>query len=93
MALRHRPPLHVIHFMLHLNSKAASIPKKGPTPLQVAIQHACSVDVIKALIQACPFALVATNPGSYLDPLSYVNVFVRMVISLGFSLPTQSLVL
>jgi hypothetical protein len=75
MALRHRPPLHVIQFMLHLNSKAASIPKKGPTPLQVAIQHACSVDVIKALIQACPFALVATNPGSYLDPLSYVKRF------------------
>jgi hypothetical protein len=75
MALRQRPPLHVIHFMLMLNSKAASIPKKGPTPLQVAIQHACSVDVIKALIQACPFALVATNPGSYLDPLSYVKRF------------------
>jgi hypothetical protein len=75
MALRHRPPLHVIHFMLHLNSKAASIPKKGPTPLQVAIQSACSLDVIKALIQACPFALVATNPGSYLDPLSYVKRF------------------
>jgi hypothetical protein len=75
MALKHRPPLHVIHFMLHLNSKAASIPKKGPTPLQIAVQSSCSLEVIKALINACPFALVATNPGSYLDPLSYAKRF------------------
>ena len=75
MALKHRPPLHAIQLMLHLNSKAASIPKTGPTALQIAVQNTCSLEVITLLIQACPFALVATNPGSHLDPLSYAKRF------------------
>lgn len=75
MALKHRPPLSIIKYMLKINRKAAGIPKEGPTPLQVAIQHSCSNEVVRELIEACPFQLVATNPGSHLEPLSYVKRF------------------
>ena len=68
-------PLNLIRFMLKLNPEAASIPKKGPSPLQIAVQSQCSTEVIKELIKVCPFALVATNPGSHLDPLSYAKRF------------------
>ena len=75
MALKRRAPLNLIRFMLKLNPGAASIPKKGPSPLLIAVQSQCSTDIIKELIQVCPFALVATNPGSHLDPLSYAKRF------------------
>jgi len=76
MALKHRPPTDVIQYMLDLNPSVASVPKTGPTPLQVAIQQpGCSLEVVKLLIQANPLALIATNPGSHLDPLSYVKRF------------------
>ena len=72
-ALRNRPPVHVVQFMLSVNPKAASIPKKGPTPLQVAVQHNASIEVVHCLLEACPFALCATNPDHAEDPLSYVK--------------------
>ena len=75
MALRRRAPLKLICFMLKLNPEAASIPKKGPSPLQIAVQSQCSTEVIEELVKVCPFALVATNPGSHLDPLSYAKRF------------------
>lgn len=75
MALKRRAPFFLVNFMLKLNPEAASIPKEGPSPLQIAVQSSCNVDVIKALLEECPFALIATNPGSYLDPLSYAKRF------------------
>ena len=75
LALKRRAPVNLIRFMLKLNPDAASIPKKGPSPLQIALQSQCPIEVVKELIQACPFALVATNPGSHLDPLSYAKRF------------------
>jgi len=75
LALKRRAPVNLIRFMLKLNPDAASIPKKGPSPLQIALQSQCPIEVVKELVQACPFALVATNPGSHLDPLSYAKRF------------------
>jgi hypothetical protein len=72
-ALQNRPPVHVVQFMLSVNPKAASIPKEGPTPLQVAVQHSASIEVVHCLLEACPFALCATNPDHAQDPLSYVK--------------------
>ena len=34
-----------------------------------------AVDVVKALLMVCPTALVDTNAGNYLDPLSYAKLF------------------
>ena len=75
LALKHKPPISVIHLLLKLNPAAAAIPNVGPTALQVAVQHGCAIDVVETVLKACPFALVATNPGSYLDPLSYAKRF------------------
>lgn len=75
MALKRRAPIYLVRFMLKVNPEAASIPKQGPSPLQIALQSSCTVDVVKALVDVCPFALVVTNPGSYLDPLSYAKRF------------------
>ena len=75
VALRNRAPLHVIRFFLSLNPKAAGIPKEGPTPLQVAVQHNASKEVVKELIEACPFALIVTTSAEWLDPLSYARRF------------------
>lgn len=72
LTLRHRPPANLVRLILSVNPEAAAPPKQGPTALQIAIQQNCSVDVIKELIAVCP---VATNPGSYLDPLSYARRF------------------
>ena len=73
VALKNHAPLHVIKFFLGLNPKAAGIPKEGPTPLQVAVQHNASKEVVKELIQACPFALIVTTSAEWLDPLSYAR--------------------
>ena len=59
--------------MLSVNPKAASIPKTGPTPLQVAVKYNASVDVLELLLEACPFALCVTNPNHVQDPLSYAK--------------------
>jgi hypothetical protein len=75
MALKRRAPLHLIRFMLTIDPNAASIPREGPSPLQIAVQSSCSIEVIQELLEHCPFALVATNPGSHLDPLSYAKRF------------------
>ena len=81
MALKHRPPFHIVKCMLKLNPKAANLQEGDqPTALQVAIQSKCSVLVVECLIRACPLALVETavidlGNGNYahLDPLSYAR--------------------
>jgi hypothetical protein len=73
LALRNQPPVHVVRFMLSVNPKAASIPKKGPTPLQVAVQSNASIEVVQLLLESCPFALCVTNPDHAEDPLSYAK--------------------
>lgn len=75
VGLKNHAPLHVIKFFLGLNPKAAGIPKEGPTPLQVAVQHNASKEVVKELIEACPFALIVTTSAEWLDPLSYARKF------------------
>lgn len=75
LVLKNRPPPHVIEFMLSLNPHAADIPPQGPSPLQVAVRHNASVDVIRLVIQACPLALVATHSGY--DPLMYAKIWRR----------------
>ena len=73
LALRNQPPVEVVRFILSVNPKAARIPKTGPTPLQVAVQHNASVEVVHCLLEACPFALCVTNPDHDEDPLSYAK--------------------
>ena len=75
LALKNHAPLHAIKFFLGINPKAAGIPKEGPTPLQVAVQYNASIDVIRELIQACPFALIVTTSAECLDPLTYARRF------------------
>ena len=70
-ALENQPPVEVIRFMLETNPKSASIPKEGPTALQVAVRNNASKEVVEALLEACPFALCVTNPNNTEDPLSY----------------------
>lgn len=72
-ALRQQPDRDTLEFMLTINPKSANIPKEGPTPLQIAIQHDCSCEVISILVKACPIALCRTNPGFEWDPLSYAK--------------------
>jgi hypothetical protein len=74
-ALKNKAPLSVIKFFLSVNPKAAGIPKEGPTPLQVAVQHNASKEVVEELIAACPFALIVTTSAEWLDPLSYARRF------------------
>ena len=73
LALKHQAPIHVIRFMLAINPNIVNIPKKGPTPLQVAVQHDASLEVIQALLQASPFGLCVTNRDCPEDPLSYAK--------------------
>ena len=73
VALKNKAPLHVIKFFLGVNPMSAGIPKSGPTPLQVAVQYNASKEVIKELLQACPFALVVTTSADWLDPLTYAR--------------------
>ena len=75
LALKNNAPLHVIKFFLGVNPKAAGIPKEGPTPLQVAVQCNASKEVVKELIEACPFALIVTTSAERLDPLTYARRF------------------
>ncbi|CAB9527273.1 expressed unknown protein [Seminavis robusta] len=72
-ALKNKAPINAIKFFLSVNPKAAGIPKEGPTPLQVAVQHNASKEVIRELIVACPFALIVTTSAEWLDPLSYAR--------------------
>lgn len=61
LALHSKPPLRMVQCMLRLNPQAASIPKTGPTALQIAVRHHADHDVVCRLLRACPFALVATT--------------------------------
>lgn len=72
-SLKHSPPLDLVVFMISANPDVATIPKEGPTALQVAIEHKAPLDVIRVIIDACPFALCATNPGFSIDPLEYAR--------------------
>lgn len=74
-ALTRQAPPRLISFMIEINPSVASIPKHGPTPLQVALANGSPVEVIAILVQACPFALVEKDDGSDLDPLSYAKKF------------------
>ena len=71
LALRNKPPLQVIECMLSVNIRAASLPKRGPTALQCAVRYHASIDVVKCLLKACPFALLASNldDTEFKDPL------------------------
>ncbi|KAI2506199.1 hypothetical protein MHU86_8234 [Fragilaria crotonensis] len=69
LALRNQPPLEVVEFMLSVNVRAASLPKRGPTALQCAVRYHASIDVVKCLLMACPFALLASN----LDDTQFKN--------------------
>jgi hypothetical protein len=75
MALKRRAPIQLVRFMLELNPGAALVPRHGPSPLQVAVKSLCGLDVVQVILEKCPCALVVTNPGSYLDPLSYAKRF------------------
>lgn len=75
LALQHRPALQIVRQMLQLNPKLAQLPPQGPSALQIAVQSGCATPVVRALIEAWPFALVSTNPGSHLDPLTYAKRF------------------
>jgi hypothetical protein len=72
-ALQNQPPIHVVQFILSVNPKAASIPKYGPTPLQVAVEKDSSIAVVTCLLRSCPFALCVTNPEHPQDPLSFAK--------------------
>lgn len=74
LALHSKPPLHIIHFMLELNPHAASIPKTGPTALQIAVKHHAAHNVIHRLLQACPFALLDTT-NDFATPLELALTF------------------
>jgi hypothetical protein len=74
-ALEHNPSGSIIKQMLQVNPKAAGIPKSGPTPLQIAVQNNCCLEVVKLLLKSCPLALVATNPDSPTDPLTYAKKY------------------
>jgi hypothetical protein len=86
-ALRRQAPVRLIAYMLHLDpALAAAVPRNnnnkaveegeeaGPTPLQIALQSFCSMDVITELLQAYPLALVVKSPGSQMYPLSYAKI-------------------
>jgi hypothetical protein len=75
LVLKNRPPPHVVEFMLSLNPRAADIPPKGPTALQVAVQHNASAAVCRILVEASPLALVAAHIGQ--DPLTYAKIWRR----------------
>lgn len=73
--LKQQPPTFVVELLLShapLLLSLLDMPKqqKGPTPLQVAVAEGCNVDVVKLLVQACPWALCVTNVNAPEDPLS-----------------------
>lgn len=73
LALRQRPPVYVVDWMLRLNPNAAATAPSsggGPSPLFVAIQEKCSTVVVETVLKAYPQALVAQPPGSQWDPVS-----------------------
>jgi hypothetical protein len=75
LALKHHASVDVIASMIQINPTVASVPKQGLSPLQVAVQSSCNVEIIRVVIQACPLALIKTNPESRWDPLSYAKRF------------------
>lgn len=80
LALQSRAPLEIVQFMLSLNPGIilTSAPSSGSlTPLQIAVKHKVSCEVLEEIIRACPQALCMTSAasnGSY-DPLTYAKVF------------------
>lgn len=75
LALHSRPPMRILQGMLRLNPQAASIPKAGPTALQIAVRYHADHDVICRLLRACPFALVATTSEDLPAPLVLAQTY------------------
>lgn len=75
LALKQRPPVYVVDWMLRLNPDAAAAPPsdKSPSPLFVAVQEGCSVAVVETVLRACPKALVSRPSGSKWDPVAMAN--------------------
>ncbi len=71
--LEQDPPVEVIDYMLSITPTLASIPNEGPTALQVAVQQGACLDVVRAVLLACPFALCVTNSQNPMDPLSFAS--------------------
>ena len=59
LALQSRPPLDMVECLLRLDPQLAAIPKTGPTALQVAIENGCHPVILRRLLEACPFLIVA----------------------------------
>lgn len=74
LALKNRPPVSLLHYMIKMNPDILKPPLTGPSPLQVAIQSGCSLDAVKFLIEKYPYALVQTND-DHLDPLALAKRF------------------
>ncbi len=73
LALKHNAPLPVIQFMLKINPNIMNFPKKGPTPLQVAVQCNAGLDVIKMLLDASPVGECIRNADFPESPLEYAK--------------------
>ena len=73
LALKHNAPLPVIQFMLKINPNIMNFPKKGPTPLQVAVQCNADLDVIKILLDASPVGECIRNPDFPESPLEFAK--------------------
>ena len=73
LALKHNAPLPVIQFMLKINPNIMNFPKKGPTPLQVAVQCNAALDVIKILLDASPMGECIRNPDFPESPLEFAK--------------------
>lgn len=73
LALKHNAPLPVIQFMLKINPNIMNFPRKGPTPLQVAVQCNAGLDVIKMLLDASPVGECIRNADFPESPLEYAK--------------------
>lgn len=71
--LQRRPPAPVVLQMLRVAPQVATLPSSGPTALQVALQSGASLGVVRALLEACPFALCVARSFDAIDPLSYAS--------------------
>lgn len=70
--LKQRPPTYVVEYLLTHSSVQSDhlLPRRGPTPLQVAVVEGCNAAIVKLLTQACPWALCVTSEAAPEDPLS-----------------------
>jgi len=76
LALHHRAPLDVVQFMVGLNPDSAGVPRSGPSALQVAVRRGCTLDIVEAIVRACPYALFDSCGQTY-DPLALARIHRR----------------